>query len=146
MGEQPTVEERQRMVAWIDDAVNNLDWSEYRQPGSVTIPRLNREEYNNTVRDLTGLDLRPGDAFPADGQGESGFRNDRDGLFVAPVLAEKYLHAAGLVVDELIAARQRRIRSKSVLRLRISSAPKRTTNSPRTVWTCATTSRRSIAM
>ena len=104
-GAQPTVEERQRMVTWIDDAVNNLDWSEYRQPGSVTIPRLNREEYNNTVRDLTGLDLRPGDAFPADGQGESGFRNDRDGLFVAPVLAEKYLHAAGLVVDELIAAK-----------------------------------------
>lgn len=104
-GAQPTVEERQRMVAWIDDAVNHLDWSEYRQPGSVTIPRLNRDEYNNTIRDLTGLDLRPGDAFPADGQGESGFRNDRDGLFVAPVLAAKYLQAAGLVVEELIATR-----------------------------------------
>ncbi len=104
-GAQPTVEERRRMVAWIDDAVNNLDWSEHRQPGSVTIPRLNREEYNNTIRDLTGLDLRPGDAFPADGQGESGFRNDRDGLFVAPVLAEKYLQAAALVVDELIATK-----------------------------------------
>ncbi len=107
-GAQPTVEERRRMVAWIDDAVNNLDWSEHRQPGSVTIPRLNREEYNNTIRDLTGLDLRPGDAFPADGQGESGFRNDRDGLFVAPVLAEKYLQAAALVVDELVATKAER--------------------------------------
>ena len=104
-GAQPTIGERRRMVTWIDDAVNNLDWSEYRQPGSVTIPRLNRDEYNNTIRDLTGLDLRAGDAFPADGQGESGFRNDRDGLFVAPVLAEKYLQAAGFVVEELIAAR-----------------------------------------
>ncbi|MYG03273.1 MAG: DUF1587 domain-containing protein [Acidobacteriia bacterium] len=63
-GAQPTTEERRRMVAWIDDAVNNLDWSEHRQPGSVTIPRLNQDEYNNTIRDLTGLDLRPADAFP----------------------------------------------------------------------------------
>jgi len=101
-GAQPTTEERRRMVAWIDDAVNNLDWSEHRQPGSVTIPRLNQDEYNNTIRDLTGLDLRPADAFPADGHGESGFRNDRDGLFVAPVLAEKYLrqsrHRYGIVL------------------------------------------------
>ena len=103
---QPSVEERQRLVSWIDDAVNNLDWSEFQHPGSVTIPRLNRAEYNNTIRDLTGLDLRPGDSFPADGQGESGFRNDRDGLFVAPVLAEKYLAAANQVVNELIAIRQ----------------------------------------
>ena len=115
MGAQPSVEERQRMVAWIDDAVNNLDWSEYRQPGSVTIPRLNQEEYNNTIRDLAGLDLRPGDSFPADGQGESGFRNDRDGLFVAPVLAEKYMQAAGLVVDELIATKM----SKDPLNVRL---------------------------
>ena len=103
---QPSLEERQRLVSWIDDAVNNLDWSEFQHPGSVTIPRLNRSEYNNTIRDLTGLDLRPGDSFPADGQGESGFRNDRDGLFVAPMLAEKYLAAANRVVDELIATRK----------------------------------------
>ncbi len=104
-GAQPSVEQRQRLVEWIDDAVNNLDWSEFRHPGSVTIPRLNRTEYNNTIRDLTGLDLRPGASFPADGQGETGFRNDRDGLFVAPVLAEKYLQAAGLVVGELLATK-----------------------------------------
>ena len=65
----PRVEERQRLIEWIDDAVNNLDWSEFRSPGSVTIARLTRAEYNNTIRDLTGLDLRPADAFPEDGQG-----------------------------------------------------------------------------
>ncbi len=104
-GPQPTVTERQRLVAWIDEAVNNLDWSKLRHAGSVTIPRLNRAEYNHTIRDLTGLDLRPGEAFPEDGEGESGFRNDRDGLFVAPLLAEKYLDAAGSVVGELVATR-----------------------------------------
>ena len=99
---QPTLEERQTLVDWIDDAVNNLDWTEFRDPGAVTIPRLNRTEYNNTIRDLTGLDLRPASAFPVDGQGESGFRNDRDGLFVAPLLAAKYLDAASQIVDVLI--------------------------------------------
>ena len=103
---QPTVEERQTLVDWIDDAVNNLDWTEFRDPGAVTIPRLNRTEYNNTIRDLTGLDLRPASAFPVDGQGESGFRNDRDGLFVAPLLAAKYLDAASQVVDVLIQTRE----------------------------------------
>ena len=102
----PRVEERQRLIEWIDDAVNNLDWSEFRSPGSVTIARLTRAEYNNTIRDLTGLDLRPADAFPEDGQGESGFRNDRDSLFVAPMLAEKYLEAAGQVSAALVATRR----------------------------------------
>ncbi len=105
---QPSIEERQLLISWIDDAVNNLDWSEFRNPGSVTISRLNRTEYNNTIRDLTGLDLRPAAAFPVDGQGESGFRNDRDGLFVAPMLAEKYLEAANDVVDVLISTRKSR--------------------------------------
>lgn len=105
-GPQPSVEERQTLVEWIDEAINDLDWSEFRHPGSVTIPRLNRTEYNNTIRDLTGIDLRPADSFPVDGQGESGFRNDRDGLFVAPLLAEKYLEAATRVVDALIEARR----------------------------------------
>ena len=105
-GPQPSVEEREVLANWIDEAINRLDWNEFRHPGSVTIPRLNRTEYNNTIRDLTGLELRPADAFPADGQGESGFRNDRDGLFVAPLLAEKYLVAARAVVDELIATRR----------------------------------------
>ena len=103
---QPSVEERERLVRWIDDAINHLDWTEFQHPGSVTIPRLNRTEYNNTIRDLTGLDLRPADSFPADGQGESGFRNDRDGLFVAPLLAEKYLEAANDVVEALIETRE----------------------------------------
>ncbi len=104
-GPQPSAQERRALVDWIDSAINDLDWSEFRHPGSVTIPRLNRAEYNNTIRDLTGLDLRPADSFPVDGQGESGFRNDRDGLFVAPLLAEKYLEAATRVVDALIETR-----------------------------------------
>src|SRR4029079_1586900 len=35
-------------------------------PAPAPLRRLTRAEYNNTVRDLTGLDLRPADKFPPD--------------------------------------------------------------------------------
>ena len=92
---------------WADEALRTIDWSKVRNAGHTVIPRLNRTEYDNTIRDLTGLDLRPARHFPADGAGNSGFDNDRAGLFVSPLLMEKYLEAAHEVVDALIAARRR---------------------------------------
>ena len=103
----PNEAERITVADWADEALRNIDWSKIRNPGHTVIPRLNRTEYDNTVRDLTGLDLRPARHFPADGAGDSGFDNDRAGLFVSPLLMEKYLEAAHEVVDALIAARRR---------------------------------------
>src|SRR5262245_5780857 len=60
-----------------------------RDPGRVTIHRLNRSEYNNTVSDLLGLSLRPADDFPPDDHGY-GFDNNADVLALAPALVEKY--------------------------------------------------------
>lgn len=62
-------------------------------PGRVTVRRLNRMEYNNTVRDLLGVDSQPSDAFPPDDTGY-GFDNIGDVLTLSPLLAEKYLDAA----------------------------------------------------
>jgi hypothetical protein len=62
-------------------------------PGRVTARRLNRYEYNNTIRDLLAIDFRPADDFPADDSGY-GFDNIGDVLSLSPVLMEKYLHAA----------------------------------------------------
>ena len=61
--------------------------------GPVTVRRLNRVEYNNTVRDLLGIDLHPSDNFPQDDSGY-GFDNISDVLSLSPVLMEKYLAAA----------------------------------------------------
>ena len=61
--------------------------------GRVTARRLNRVEYNNTVRDLLGVDLHPADDFPQDDSGY-GFDNIGDVLSLSPVLMEKYLAAA----------------------------------------------------
>jgi hypothetical protein len=62
-------------------------------PGRVTARRLNRAEYNHTVRDLLGVDLRPADDFPQDDSGY-GFDNIGDVLSLSPVLMEKYLASA----------------------------------------------------
>ena len=61
--------------------------------GHVTVRRLNRVEYNNTVRDLLGVDLHLSDNFPQDDSGY-GFDNIGDVLSLSPVLMEKYLAAA----------------------------------------------------
>src|SRR5262249_8533072 len=62
-------------------------------PGRVTAHRLNRSEYNNTIRDLLGVDFHPADDFPQDDSGY-GFDNIGDVLSLSPVLMEKYLAAA----------------------------------------------------
>jgi mono/diheme cytochrome c family protein len=61
--------------------------------GGVTARRLNRIEYDNTVRDLLGVDIHPADDFPQDDSGY-GFDNIGDVLSLSPVLMEKYLAAA----------------------------------------------------
>jgi hypothetical protein len=59
----------------------------------VTARRLNRVEYNNTIRDLLGVAARPADEFPVDDSGY-GFDNNSDVLSVSPLLMEKYMQAA----------------------------------------------------
>jgi mono/diheme cytochrome c family protein len=69
--------------------------------GRVTIRRLNKTEYNNTIRDLVGVDFKPADDFPADDVGY-GFDNIGDVLTVSPLLLEKYLSAAESILDRAI--------------------------------------------
>ena len=74
-------------------------------PGRVTARRLNRQEYNNTVRDLLGINFRPADDFPADDSGY-GFDNIGDVLSISPVLVEKYMAAAEVIAEKAIVAEQ----------------------------------------
>jgi hypothetical protein len=97
---QPTLEEREAIIHWIDSEVFKVD-CENPDPGRVTLRRLNRTEYNNTIRDLIGVDFHPADDFPADDVGY-GFDNIGDVLSVSPVLFEKYLAAAVKITDAAI--------------------------------------------
>jgi hypothetical protein len=71
-----------------------------RDPGRVSLHRLNRAEYDNTVRDLLGDSSRPARDFPADDISSAGFDNDADVLSMSPLLMEKYAAAARRLVDE----------------------------------------------
>lgn len=98
---QPTSQELRSVIGWIDSHFSGVDCSLKRDPGRVTLRRLNRTEYNNTVRDLVGVDFHPADDFPADDVGY-GFDHIGDVLSMPPILLEKYLAAADQIVDKAI--------------------------------------------
>lgn len=84
---------RDAVVAWFTDTLEAA-WAEAPpNPGRVTMRRLNRVEYRNTVRDLLGVDFEAQDVFPADEVGY-GFDHIGDVLSLPPILMEKYLDAA----------------------------------------------------
>jgi mono/diheme cytochrome c family protein len=111
---QPTREEVDALTKWIETELDPADCGRSIDPGKVTIRRLNRAEYNNTIRDLLGIDSRPADDFPSDDVGY-GFDNIGDVLTIPPILMEKYLAAAesiagkAILADEGLPASKRRI-------------------------------------
>lgn len=97
----PKAEEYEKVAGWIESELGKLDCSGPIDPGRVTMRRLNRVEYNNSVRDLIGVDLKPAEEFPADDVGY-GFDNIGDVLTLPPMLLEKYLEAAAKVAETVI--------------------------------------------
>ncbi|HVX83276.1 MAG TPA: DUF1592 domain-containing protein [Phycisphaerae bacterium] len=95
--DQPTKAERAVITGWIERNVYHMD-AAHPDPGRVTIRRLNRTEYSNSIRDLVGVDFDPAADFPADDAGY-GFDNIGDVLTMPPMLLEKYLSAADAVVN-----------------------------------------------
>jgi hypothetical protein len=78
-------------------------------PGRVTLHRLNRAEYNNTVADLLGTSLRPADDFPIDDRG-SGFDNMADVLTLSPLHLSVFHGAARTLVGEALRNTEQRER------------------------------------
>lgn len=90
---QPSEVDRVGLVQWLDDEFERVDDAMPSTPGRVTLRRLNRNEYRNTVRDLLGIDYDAHAQFPNDESGY-GFDNIGDVLSLPPMLMEKYLAAA----------------------------------------------------
>ncbi len=109
--EKPFLSEDQRVkiIDWISAQKDNIDWSAYRQAGHVTLPMLNRNEYENTVRALfnekhfqdddTHFDFAK--TLSDDGVGDTGFGSDRDSPSLAMTSArmEKYVRITEDVLD-----------------------------------------------
>ena len=93
-------ESLQRIVNGIEYELSQFDCSVETRAGRVTIQRLNKAEYNNTIRDLTGLELQLANDFPSDDVG-NGFDNIGDVLSLPPILLEKYLEAAETIAEAI---------------------------------------------
>ena len=66
-------------------------------PGRPAIHRLNRTEYQNSIRDLLGLQIDATKLLPGD-DASFGFDNVGDVLTVSPTLMDRYMVAASRVV------------------------------------------------
>jgi len=99
---QPPQVARQAVIDWVrafrtSEARKNED-----DPGLVLARRLSNAEYNYTIRDLTGVDIRPAREFPIDPANEAGFDNSGESLSMSPALLGKYLQAAREVANHMV--------------------------------------------
>jgi hypothetical protein len=99
---QPSPDERRRMIEWSERYLSADARERAGDPGPVLLRRLTKAEYNYTIRDLTGVDLRPARKFLEDSVAGEGFANTGEALFMAPDLIPKYLDAARLVAAHAV--------------------------------------------
>jgi hypothetical protein len=99
---QPTPAERQAVVTWVDAMRKAEARRNAGDPGLVLARRLSNAEFNNTIRDLTGQDLKPAREFPVDPANQAGFDNSGESLAMSPSLLTKYLQAAREVANHMV--------------------------------------------
>jgi cytochrome c553 len=98
----PRAELRAEVMAWIQAVRKHQAVQTAGDPGRVPARRLSNAEYDYTIRDLTGVDIRPTREFPVDPANEAGFDNSAESLTMSPALLKKYLEAARRVADHLV--------------------------------------------
>lgn len=97
---RPSAEEIAALTQWIKFEALDLN-ATAPDPGKVTVRRLNRAEYRNTINDLMGVEFNSEVEFPPDDAGD-GFDNMGEVLTISPLLLEKYLQAAEVIVERAV--------------------------------------------
>ena len=100
--QQPTPVQRQSVIDWIERTGAEDAKRHPNDPGVVLARRLSNAEYDYTIRDLTGVDIRPTREFPVDPANQAGFDNSGESLAMSPALVKKYLDAARVVADHVL--------------------------------------------
>ncbi len=98
----PTSELRRSVVEWIQAARRFEGERHAGDPGPVPVRRLSNAEYDYTISDLTGADIRPTMEFPVDPANQAGFDNSGESLAMSPALLKKYLQAARTVAEHVV--------------------------------------------
>src|SRR5882724_3228336 len=109
---RPTSGEVKRLEDWIKSSVFKID-PKNLDPGRVTVRRLNRVEYRNTIRDLIGFDYDTQIEFPPDDTG-NGFDNNGDVLTLSPMLLDKYLNAVQTIVSKTVPVKSKVLAEKII--------------------------------
>ena len=99
---RPDQQQRSAVLTWIRSAREHQARQNAGDPGPVLTRRLSNAEYNCSIRDLTGADIRPTSTFPVDPANAAGFDNSGESLAMSPALLRKYLEAAREVVGHLV--------------------------------------------
>src|SRR5262245_2275276 len=97
----PSAKERREAIEWFHEVREQVIQRNAGDPGIVLARRLSNTEYNYTIRDLTGVDIRPTREFPVDPANTAGFDNSGESLSMSPALLNKYLKAARTVGDHM---------------------------------------------
>ena len=95
---RPAEKDVEALAGWIDAQAGAARLAH----GRTVLRRLNRIEYQNTVRDLLGIDVDLQEMLPADSSA-NGFDNVGEALHVSSFLMEKYLEAADTALSVAIA-------------------------------------------
>ncbi len=93
----PSADQRKFLIDWTRRMLDSESRARAGDPGHVPLHRLSNTEYNNTICDLTGVDLQPASEFPADGAAGEGFTNAAEALAMSPSMMFKYMDAANEV-------------------------------------------------
>ena len=99
---QPSIDESNAAVTAIRAILIAEAEKQAGDPGFVPPRRLSKTEYDLSIRDLTGIDIRPTRDFPPDPAAGEGFDNTGEALGMTPNLLKKYLAAAQSVSDHLV--------------------------------------------
>ncbi|HEV3438412.1 MAG TPA: DUF1592 domain-containing protein [Gemmata sp.] len=99
---RPEAKERTAAIEWIREVRAREAERNAGDPGTVLARRLSNAEYDNSIRDVTGIDIRPTREFPVDPANQSGFDNSGESLAMSPALLKKYLAAARHIADHIV--------------------------------------------
>jgi hypothetical protein len=99
---RPPKEAIEKLTAWIRTSADAAEASERVTQGRVVLRRLNRAEYQNTIRDLLAVDVDLTGLLPEDAAA-GGFDNVGSALHTSSFLMERYLDAADRALSVAIA-------------------------------------------
>jgi hypothetical protein len=111
---QPSATEREQIIDWMSSELNRAAELRRSTGGHVVMRRLTRYEYNNTMRDLLGIEMDYASELPPDSRGIDGYKNNGQFLGMSELQLEEYYKAAkrGLAAAIVQGEQPKRIHQK----------------------------------